>query len=105
VTGIVVLSVDRPHVRPATVAELVDAHRRDPSAIWQPKYRARLGHPILYPADLFDEILALDPSSTMRSLLARPDVRGRRCAVEVDDPAVLDNIDTPQDWERLRGLV
>ena len=96
-----VLTVDRPHLRPATVAALVAAHAADPAAIWQPVHAGRRGHPILYPADLHPELLALAPAAGPRAWLESPSVAARRRVLPVDDPAVLDNIDTPQDLARL----
>ncbi|MEX1363113.1 MAG: nucleotidyltransferase family protein [Nannocystaceae bacterium] len=96
-----VLTVDRPHIAAATLRALADAFGRDPSAIWQPQHGDRRGHPILYPADLVAQVLALRATETPRDLLARPPVAARRRSVAVDDPAVLDNLDRPEDLERL----
>lgn len=99
--GVIVLSVDRPHLRPDTVAALATAFRGAPGEIWQPEYAGRRGHPIAYPADLVAELLALPPGSSARDLLARPEVAARRRTLAVDDPAVLDNLDRPEDLARL----
>lgn len=98
---VVILTVDRPHVAPATMRALAEAVADDPSAIWQPRLGERRGHPIVYPVDLVRRLLALGPPFTPRDLLARPEVASRRRQVDVDDPAVLDNIDRPEDLRRL----
>ena len=96
-----VLTVDRPHVRPATVAALAAAFRAAPTQIWQPTFAGKRGHPLVWPAALLPELLALGPDASPRDLLGRPAVTLLRRSIEVDDPAVLDNLDRPDDLARL----
>lgn len=97
--GLLVLTVDRPHVRPATVAALLAAFAADPACIWQPAHAGRRGHPIVYPAALLPALRALPADASPRDLLARHEELRRSLAV--DDPAVLDNLDSPADLTRL----
>lgn len=99
-----VLSVDRPHISQQTLTALVEAHRLEPTRIWQPSFGGRRGHPIIWPADLVDELRRLPRNSSPRELMGRDEVSARRAFVEVDDPAILDNIDDPRAYARLRGL-
>lgn len=101
--GVLVLTVDRPHVAPATVVALAEAHRGDPSAIWQPALAGRRGHPILYPGDLIAALRELASDEGPRAWLRSPAIAGRRRELAVDDPAILENIDTPGDLRRLTG--
>ena len=96
-----VLTVDRPHVRPETVAALAAAFRAAPPQVWQPEHGGRRGHPLIWPAMLVPQLLALGPGDSPRDLLGRPEVTGLRRALAVDDPAVLDNLDRPADLARL----
>ncbi len=98
-----ILTVDRPHVRADTVAALVAAHRSAPRGIYQPVHEGRRGHPILYPAFMRRVLLALPArgGNSPRDLFLLPEVKELRRDVAVDDPAVLDNIDTPEDYSRL----
>ena len=96
-----VLTVDRPHLDPSTLRALAHAFAHAPAAIWQPRLGSRRGHPIVYPAELVPMLLALRPPQTPRDLLARPEIAACRQQVEVDDPAVLDNLDRPEDLRRL----
>jgi molybdenum cofactor cytidylyltransferase len=98
---VLVLTVDRPHVRADTLRALAKAVDTDPTAIWQPRLGDRRGHPIVYPADLVAVLVALRPPTTPRDVLAQPHVAPRRRQVEVDDDAVLDNLDRPEDLARL----
>jgi CTP:molybdopterin cytidylyltransferase MocA len=99
--AVLVLSVDRPHVEPATVAALVAAWRKEPSAVWQPSRDGKHGHPIVWPLDLAHRVLALTIDANARDVLAAHDVAPRRRFLEVADNAVLDNIDAPEDLELL----
>jgi molybdenum cofactor cytidylyltransferase len=98
---VLVLTVDRPHVRADTLRALANAVDADPTAIWQPRLGDRRGHPIVYPSELVPILVALRQPATPRDLLTRPDVASRRRQIEVDDDAVLDNLDRPEDLDRL----
>jgi molybdenum cofactor cytidylyltransferase len=97
VDAIVIATVDRPHVAVETWRALLDAHARAPELVWQPRHAEHRGHPVLVPASLRPRIAALAPTQTLRDVLAT----APRDSVDVDDPAVVDNIDTPSDVARL----
>lgn len=99
IPGALVLTVDRPHLRPATVAALVAAFLGEPTCAWQPEHAGRRGHPLIWPAALLPALRALPIDADPRELLR---TRAERRALQVDDPATLDNLDTPQDLARLR---
>lgn len=98
---VLVLTVDRPHLAEGTLRALARAVEEDPRAVWQPRLGERRGHPIVYPEELSPALMALRPPRTPRDLLAEPRIASRRRQIEVDDPAVLDNLDAPEDLERL----
>ena len=81
---------------------LVDAAREDPNRIWQPRFAGRSGHPIFYPTDIADLLCRLSPTATARDLLGEPDIAARRASIDVEDPRVLENIDTPADVAKIR---
>ena len=104
--GVLVHHVERPQGRSATVRALLEGLAREPGTCWQPRHAGRSGHPLLWPRTLFDALLELDASqASARTLLRRPAVAALRRQHAVDDPAVLDNIDTPADYARLRAAV
>ncbi len=98
-SAVLVLTVDRPHLRPATITALVAAARAEPGALWQPELQGRRGHPVIYPAALLPALAALPPDASPRTLIAAHPALRR--GLPVDDPAVLDNLDHPQDLARL----
>ncbi len=99
--GVLVLTVDRPHVRSDTVASLVASYEREPACVWQPIHHGVHGHPIVYPPHVVAELLVLSRGSTPRDLLRSHAVASLRRFLEVDDRAVLDDLDTPDDLIRL----
>ncbi len=100
-TGVLVMTVDRPHVRLETLDALFAAHAEHPDVLVQPKFGVTSGHPLVFPVGIVATILALAPTDTVRTVLHGQDVRSRRVLVEVDDPAVLDNLDSPAALDRL----
>jgi CTP:molybdopterin cytidylyltransferase MocA len=94
--------VDAPLVAAWTIRALVSACAGDPRrpAIVLPRHASRRGHPGLFRAAIAPEILALDPSSPASDVIRRDPARVLE--LDVDDPRVLDRLDTPADVERAR---
>jgi CTP:molybdopterin cytidylyltransferase MocA len=90
--------VDQPHVAVSTVQALADRFRARGAAIVVPSYRGRWGHPIIVGREVFPEVLA-SPGNGLREVVRA--VPERVAVVELEDPAVLEDIDTPEDYERL----
>jgi molybdenum cofactor cytidylyltransferase len=89
--------VDVPFVSPSTVGAILAA----PAGLLViPTHGGRGGHPLRLPSGRFAELDALDPTLGLRALVqARP---GEVLRLPVDDAAVLQDVDTPADLERLR---
>jgi len=88
---------DLPDVQPATVATL--------RAAWQPGDGLvipicgdRRGHPLMLAADLIATVSELDPEVGLRQLRQRVPDRVR--LLPVDDPGILTDLDTPDDYLR-----
>lgn len=104
VDGVVVHRVEQPAVDPRVIADLIAAWQAEPDAIWQPSVDGRSGHPVLWPRAAFEAIAALDSDRhTARDLLRSPAWAAHRRKLPVEDPGVLDNVDTPDDLARLRA--
>lgn len=92
--GLVVHHVERPRVAPDTVRALLEGLGREPACVWQPSYRGRSGHPLVWPRACLPALAALDPRQhSARDLVRSPRVTRRK--LQLDDPGVVDNIDTP----------
>jgi len=66
-----------------------------------PVYSGQRGHPVLFAAQHFAELRALDRATGAREILTRhPE---SIYEVPVDDPGITLDIDTPEDWKALTG--
>ena len=70
-----------------------------PNRIVIPVFNGRRGHPVLFSAEVLQEILAL-PSSQGANIVVRK-VPDRILEVTVDAPGILVDIDTPEDFKNL----
>ncbi len=101
--------VDHPFVGRGTVESLLRARDEDLLAVWfTPVFEGKGGHPVLWRASVRRDVLDLRPDAPLRSLLPEFGPQVRR--VEVDDPGVVANVDTPEEyraafreWERRGG--
>ena len=89
---------DQPMVSPQTLSALLSARRKTGATIVMPTYQGRRGHPVLFDRQCGQEILELPADATLKTLITRhADVLGE---VPVSDPAILADIDTPEEYER-----
>jgi molybdenum cofactor cytidylyltransferase len=95
--GVLFTLVDHPNVRSTTVAQLL----RQEAAVALPRYQGRRGHPLYFSRELAAEFLALDPASSARTVLERHAAEIRY--VDVDDPGILDDVDDPEAYRRLKA--
>jgi molybdenum cofactor cytidylyltransferase len=89
---------DQPQARPESVRQILEAFGRSRSALILPSYERRRGHPWLVRSDLWPDLLSMRPPATARDFL---DHHGDEIEyVTVDSPAILQDVDTPADYER-----
>jgi CTP:molybdopterin cytidylyltransferase MocA len=98
--AVLVWPVDHPLVVPATVGAIIAAFRRGKAPVVVPTYGGRRGHPVLFAARVFPEILAADRSRGAREVVHAHD---DRLELGVNDPGVVEDIDTTADYERVFG--
>jgi len=99
VEAVLVWHVDRPHVAVATLATLVNRFRKGGAAIVLPVHGDRRGHPVMFGQAVFDELMEAPDEEGARAVV-RADP-SRVALVPVDDPAVLEDIDTPEAYADL----
>lgn len=92
--ALLVLPGDMPYVGGASVALLLETFGRG-TAIVSPRHHGKRGHPIVLPYALRDLVLAADPRSNLHEVL-KPHA-AERVDVDVDDPGVVRDVDTPSD--------
>lgn len=90
--GVLVWPVDVPLLQPATAEQVL---RQAEGMIAVPVHGDRPGHPLFVPRRFFAEVLALPVHLGLRQL--RRDHPEAVRLVAVDDPAVLRDVDTPED--------
>jgi CTP:molybdopterin cytidylyltransferase MocA len=100
-SAVLVWPVDLPHVRVSTVERIMEAFRRSNAAAVVPAFGERRGHPVIWGSGLFAELSSSPAASRegARAVLHAHD--DDVLSVPVDDPAVCDAVNTPEDYERL----
>ena len=93
---------DQPTVAPGTIKALLNAwhEARDsasPPSIILPVYQGRRGHPVLFAGHCAAEILDLPASATLKTCVQRH--AGNTVEVAVEDPSILADVDTPEDYD------
>ena len=96
------IPADHPVVLAETVTILLEAARRNPGRILVPTHDGRRGHPTLFCWKHALEIDQIPEGEGFNWILKRyaADV----IEVAVASPSVLVDLDTPEDYERLRKL-
>ena len=90
---------DLPRLRAETVAALVRESRATTAGLLVPRCGSERGHPLIVRDDMLRRIAGLDPEIGLRELrLRHPE---STVEVEVGDPGVIQDIDTPDDYARL----
>ena len=106
--AVVVTPVDVPLVRASTVAAVIAAWRKtrapivrpvEPSTTTSSEGGPRHGHPVMFDRAIFADLRAADPAVGAKAVFAIH--RDRVLNVEVQDPGAFDDIDTPEDYQRL----
>jgi molybdenum cofactor cytidylyltransferase len=92
--GWIVALADMPFIAPGSIRR-VAAALRDGADLAVPQYRGASGHPVGFAASYRDALAGLTGDAGARALLKRDHARIR--VVEVDDPGILRDIDTPAD--------
>lgn len=99
-SGVVVSLCDYPLVSATTITSLIAEHEGSPDSIVIPCYAGRRGHPLLFPRTILDELTV---DLILRDLVRRdPD---RILLIEVADPGVLHDMDTPEDYHRIHSML
>ena len=94
VSGWVIALADMPYIRPETVSKIA-ASLAAGAAIVAPAYRGERGHPVGLSARFRAQLLASRGDEGARALLKEH--AGLVELIEVDDPGVCRDIDTPDD--------
>ncbi len=95
-SAILVHPVDHPLVQAATIGEMLTLWEKWPDSIVIPACAGRRGHPVIFGAPFFEELLHAPLSEGARWVVQRNSAEVRLHTVE--DRGVLKNIDTPEQY-------
>lgn len=98
--GYLFLPVDAVGVTEATIRALLEAAGQAPQAAWRPVHRGQKGNLLWLSGRAGAAILDLPPEARVDEWV-QPQAR----MLEVDDPAILRNINTPEDWAAAQGAI
>jgi CTP:molybdopterin cytidylyltransferase MocA len=94
-----VMLVDVPLVASSTVRTVIAEWRRTRSPIVRPVQGERHGHPVIFDRSVFEDLRAADPNVGAKAVFTKH--RPHILDVAVNDAGAFEDIDTPQDYERL----
>jgi len=95
--GVMVFLIDHPIINRSLVNQLIDTFSRNTSPIVLPSFEHRRGHPMIFGAELFNEVLGA-PLNQGAIAVVRKHAH-EILHLEVDEPGVLVDIDTPEAYE------
>jgi 4-nitrophenyl phosphatase len=98
--AVLFLQTDQPLITPELLQAMAERFRQTDASIVQTNYGGQRGTPVLFARRFFSELFSVTGDEGGRSLIRRyPEEVDR---VEVADPHILMDIDTPEDYEQLR---
>ena len=103
VEGVIYLAVDHPCVRAETVAALLASARSTDAELVIPTYEGQRGHPSFFRKSLFGELA--DPTLDGGARTVVHKYLDTALLVEVPDPGILLDIDTPAEYEAMLAAV
>jgi molybdenum cofactor cytidylyltransferase len=98
--AILLLNVDQPRDRRVS-ATLLTAHLRAGNLITVPSYLGRRGHPVVLAGRLLPELRGVHEATEGLRAMMRLHA-AERAELEIDDPAVLLDLNLPSDYESAR---
>ena len=101
VRHIVIALGDQPHLPNGTLRAVVEFAAQNPQKICQPSRAGRPRHPIFLPRTMLASLTAATHGTMKDFLAAQTDAR--QC-IEIDDPGLDLDLDTPADYDTARRL-
>jgi CTP:molybdopterin cytidylyltransferase MocA len=101
VDGALVTLVDVPGISRAVISALLERMDASPALVIRAVHDGRHGHPVIFRRALFDRLRQADPAVGAKAVVRAVEVED----VEVHEPGITQDVDTPADYERLRGML
>jgi molybdenum cofactor cytidylyltransferase len=102
IEAVLIVLADQPTVSPEILRLIVDRYRATDAPIIAPYYHGQRGNPVLFSRTLFPDLLAVTGDRGGRDLFARH--RDSLERLDTDDPAVVLDVDTRQDYKKVKSL-
>ncbi|GIV66416.1 MAG: hypothetical protein KatS3mg047_0809 [Bellilinea sp.] len=99
-SAVLIVLGDQPQMKGEVVRKLLDCYGKTNARIIVPSFQFRRGHPWLIKCGLWNELENLNPSFTLRDFLRK--YQDEIHYVVVDTPTVLQDLDTPEDYQRAK---
>jgi molybdenum cofactor cytidylyltransferase len=96
--GVLFLLADQPHVPVGLIRSLIETHAQTLNAIIGPAVDGRRGNPVLFDRVTFEDLAVLSDEVGGRALFSQYQVNW----IPWPDPAILMDVDTPEDYLRLK---
>jgi molybdenum cofactor cytidylyltransferase len=90
---------DMPGITPEMIVQLCRCYDAAPGSVVVPVHAGRRGHPVVFPWSSGAAVAALPPDRGIDAIVKT----GPVLEIPVDAAGLLDDLDTPEDYERLRG--
>ncbi len=100
--GCLFMVADQPLCTAETMRRLITEFQRFPGAIVRAAFGEQAGNPVLFPADLFGELAALQQGQSGGAVIRRH--AGRVRLVQAGSSAELVDVDTPESLEMLQRI-
>ena len=94
---------DMPFIKVLTINQLLAQYKRSNGLIVAPSCKGRRGHPVLFDQALFAELLKLNGDVGAKQILK--EFNDSSSMVEVDDPGILIDLDTWEDYLKYNNLL
>jgi molybdenum cofactor cytidylyltransferase len=98
IDGVLVHLVDHPYINPALVDRMIESFYASQKLIVLPRYRSRRGHPVIFSASLFGELLQAPLNEGAKAVVNAH--RQDTLELETDEAGVIIDIDTPDEYRR-----
>ncbi len=101
--GFMIQLIDRPLVRYDTFVKLKETFVSGSQPILIPSYQMKRGHPACFSSEFIGRIVSLGENASLKDILSS--YESGINYLTVDDAGIIENIDTPLEYEKIKGVV
>ena len=98
IDGILVHLVDHPYLNPALVDRMIESFYAARKLIVVPRHLAKRGHPVIFSASLFDELLQAPLNQGAKAVVNSH--RAETLELDTDNAGIAIDIDTPEEYRQ-----